>query len=59
MPEKHPTWDEIERDRDEPVALPLDPEAALRGLLGVDPESQPAETRATDRPADRAGRRQI
>jgi hypothetical protein len=38
MPEKHPTWDEIERDRDEPVKLPLDPEAALRGLLAVDPE---------------------
>jgi hypothetical protein len=40
MSEKHPTWDEIERDRDEPVRLPLDPKAALRGLLAVGPESE-------------------
>jgi hypothetical protein len=42
MPEKHPTWDEIERDRDTPVKLPLDPENALRGFLAVDPDSEPA-----------------
>lgn len=27
---------------DEPVAIPLDPETALRALLKVDPESEPA-----------------
>jgi hypothetical protein len=42
MAEKHPTWEEIERDRDAPVALPLDPETALRGFLAVDPDSEPA-----------------
>jgi hypothetical protein len=51
MPQKHPTWDEIERDRDEPVRLPLDPEAALRGLLAVDPEDEPAK--AADGPSSR------
>ena len=54
MPEKHPTWDEIERDRDEPVKLPVDPEAALRGLLAVDPEDEPATnpgTRGLDGPS--------
>jgi hypothetical protein len=50
MPEKHPTWEEIERDRDEPVALPLDPEVALRGLLGVDPDSEPAKQTTPKRP---------
>jgi hypothetical protein len=40
MAEK-PTWEQIERDRDEPVKLPLDPDEALRGLLRVDPESEP------------------
>lgn len=28
---------------DERVTIPLDPEAALRGLLKVDPESAPAQ----------------
>jgi hypothetical protein len=42
MAEKRPTWEEIERDRDEPIKLPLDPETALRGFLAVDPESEPA-----------------
>jgi len=41
MTEK-PTWQNIERDRDEPVKLPLDSEQALRGLLAVDPEDAPA-----------------
>lgn len=41
MPEKKPTSDEIQRERDEPVAIPLDPEVALRALLNVDPESEP------------------
>jgi hypothetical protein len=43
MPEKRPTWEGIERDRDESVKLPLDPEAALRGLLAVDPDSESAD----------------
>ena len=43
MPEERPTWEDIERVRDEPVKLPIDPEAALRGLLAVDPEAKPAE----------------
>lgn len=30
-------------DRDEPVAIPLDPEEALRALLKVDPDSEPVE----------------
>lgn len=42
MPEK-PTWEQIEQDRDKPVKLPLDPEEAVRGLLAVDPEEEPAE----------------
>jgi hypothetical protein len=57
MPEKKPTWDEIQRDRDERVKLPLDPEKALRGLLEVDPEPEPAKessTEATKRPARRS-----
>ncbi len=39
MPQRHPTPEE----RDEPVALPLDPEDALRALLAVDPEAEPVE----------------
>jgi hypothetical protein len=42
MPEK-PSWQDIERDRDMPVKLPVDPEQALRGLLAVDPESDEAD----------------
>ncbi|HWT23544.1 MAG TPA: hypothetical protein VN213_08565 [Solirubrobacteraceae bacterium] len=30
-------------DRDERVAIPLDPETALRGLLAVDPDAEPAD----------------
>jgi hypothetical protein len=30
-------------ERDERVKLPLDPETALRALLAVDPEDEPAE----------------
>jgi hypothetical protein len=30
-----------ESGRDERVAIPLDPETALRGLLKVDPKSEP------------------
>ena len=33
MPARNPTAE----DRDEPVAIPLDPEEALRALLKVDP----------------------
>ena len=50
MPEKHPTWEEIERDRDEPVNLPLDPESALRGLLAVDPDAEPTERTDSETP---------
>jgi hypothetical protein len=39
-----PTTDEL----DERVELPLDPEEALRALLKVDPESEPAEGRSKD-----------
>jgi len=39
--QKSHIWEEIERNRDEPVKLPLDPETALRGLLAVGPESDP------------------
>jgi hypothetical protein len=39
QPEKSPA-----KDRDERVAIPLDPEEALRGLLKVDPESEPEES---------------
>jgi len=46
MPDKKPTWDEIQRDRDERVELPLDPEKALKGLLEVDPEDEPAKPSA-------------
>jgi hypothetical protein len=37
--EKHPTPEE----RDEPVKIDLDPEAALKALLKVDPEAEPVE----------------
>ncbi len=30
-------------DSDDPVAIPLDPDEALRALLKVDPDSEPAE----------------
>jgi hypothetical protein len=45
--EKHPTPEE----RDEPVAIPLDPEQALRGLLKVDPDAPVVE----DEPAKKQG----
>jgi len=32
------------RDMDEPVKIDLDPEVALRALLAVDPDAEPAET---------------
>jgi hypothetical protein len=38
-----PSWEQIQRDRDEPVAIPLEPDEALNGLLKVDPESREAE----------------
>lgn len=31
----------LAKDRDEPVTIPLDPEATLRALLQVEPEPQP------------------
>jgi hypothetical protein len=36
--EKHPT----PKQRDEPVKIDLDPEEALKALLKVDPEAEPA-----------------
>lgn len=50
-----PTWQQIEQDRDEPVKLPVEPDEALRGLLAVDPEGEPAdgENRAGGSQADR------
>lgn len=38
-----PKRNERSRDRDERVALPLDPEAALRALLAVAPDNDVAE----------------
>ena len=35
-------------ERDERVKIPLDPETALRALLAVDPDDEPAD----DKPAD-------
>jgi hypothetical protein len=35
--------DEKHDDRDERVAISLDPEEALRALLKVDPDAEPAE----------------
>jgi len=37
--EKHPT----PAERDEAIKIDLDPEATLRGLLKVDPETEPAD----------------
>jgi hypothetical protein len=41
-------------DRDERLAIPLDPETALRGLLQVqpepEPESEPAERKRAEKP---------
>jgi hypothetical protein len=31
------------KESDERISIDLDPETAVRGLLGVDPESEPAE----------------
>lgn len=38
MPEKPPK----DKDRDEPIRIPLDPEEALRGFLAVYPDSEPS-----------------
>ncbi len=32
-----------EEERDEPVAIPLDPEEALRALLAADPDDKPRD----------------
>ena len=39
------------RDMDERVAIPLDPETALRELLKVDPDAEPADV---DKPPKRS-----
>ena len=54
MAEK-PTWGDIERDRDKPISLPLDPEDALRGLLAVEPDSEPASERPEPKPKPNKG----
>lgn len=50
---KKPTWEQIERDRDEPVELPLDPEVALGALLQVEPDSTPGSP-ANGRPSTKS-----
>ncbi len=44
-------------DRDEHVALPLDPEIALRALLQVDPDAQPVDEGDGDDEPGQSGRR--
>jgi hypothetical protein len=46
-----PDWEQIQRDRDERVALPLDEDEALRGLLAVEPERQSSGPEKTTEPA--------
>jgi hypothetical protein len=38
-----PTWEQVQRDRDKRVTLPLDLREALDGLLKVDPDAEPEE----------------
>jgi hypothetical protein len=42
-------------EKDERVALPLEPEDALRALLAVDPESEPTDDGADEDEADERG----
>ena len=42
-------------DRDERVSIPLDPEDALRGLLGTPPEPEPAKPKRGERFVSRTG----
>lgn len=37
-----------DKDRDEPVVIPLDPEEALKALLAVDPDDEPANNEDAD-----------
>jgi len=46
-PEKPKSGRPKDAELDDPVKIPLDFETALKGLLAVDPESDPGET-ATD-----------
>lgn len=39
-------------DRDERLSIPLDPEDTLRGLLKVDPDSEPKEDRQQESKPD-------
>jgi hypothetical protein len=41
---------EGQRARDERVAIPLDPEVALRALLKVDPEAESSEGNSSEDP---------
>lgn len=54
MAAEKPTWEQIERDRDKPVKLPLDPEDALRGLLET-PAKPDASRKRGDRFVSRQG----
>ena len=38
-----PTWEQIQRERDERVSIPLGLGGALAGLLKVDPEDEPED----------------
>lgn len=44
VPSQHPE----RKDPDERVTIPLDPEDALRALLAVDPDEEPAENEDPD-----------
>jgi len=39
-----------ERDRDEPISIPLDPEEALRGLLKTPPEGESPNQSGREQP---------
>jgi hypothetical protein len=42
-------------DRDERVKIPLDPETALRALLAVDPDDEPADDEQDASDKDKRG----
>lgn len=44
---KHESKPKDERDRDDPVSIPLDPEEALRGLLKTPPEPDEDDVRSS------------
>ena len=52
MSEKKTERDQEPKDRDERVAIPLDPEEALKGLMQVDQTSRPATRDRASSPSD-------